>query len=140
MTLALDRKAINKVVFDGLNLARLLPDLAGQPLVRRRRKGCRATCTREQAAAQKLVKASGIATPITVRLMLGTDPVAARLGQVIQAMVKEVGFNVELDPTEFVSSLNRADAGKFDTFFIGWSGRIDPDGNIYRLRPHDRER
>jgi peptide/nickel transport system substrate-binding protein len=63
--------------------------------------------------------------------MLNTDPVAARLGQVIQAMEKEVGFDVELKPTEFVSSLNSADAGKFDTFQVGWSGRVDPDGNIY---------
>ena len=38
---------------------------------------------------------------------------------------------MQLKPTEFVSSLNAADAGKFDTFAIGWSGRVDPDGNIY---------
>jgi len=31
-----------------------------------------------------------------VKLMLGTDPVQARLGQVIQGMEKEVGFDVEL--------------------------------------------
>ena len=34
--------------------------------------------------------------------MIGTDPVAARLGQVIQAMEKAVGFDVDLQPTEFV--------------------------------------
>ena len=32
--LALDRKTINKVVFNGLEPARLLPDLPGQPVVR----------------------------------------------------------------------------------------------------------
>ena len=34
--------------------------------------------------------------------MIGTDPVAARLGQVIQAMGKAVGFDIDLQPTEFV--------------------------------------
>ena len=46
-------------------------------------------------------------------------------------MVKEVGFDVDLQPTEFVTSLNRADAGNFMCFAVGWSGRVDPDGNIY---------
>jgi peptide/nickel transport system substrate-binding protein len=70
-------------------------------------------------------------TPITVHLMLNTDSVNARLGQTIQSMEQQVGFNVVLDPTEFVSSLAKEDAGQFDVFSVGWSGRVDPDGNIY---------
>jgi peptide/nickel transport system substrate-binding protein len=70
---------------------------------------------------------------VTVHLMLGTDPVAARLGQVIQSMEKPIGINVVLDPTEFVTSLNHEDAGQFETFAIGWSGRIDADGNIFNF-------
>jgi peptide/nickel transport system substrate-binding protein len=70
---------------------------------------------------------------VTVHLMLGTDPVAARLGQVIQSMEKPIGFNVVLDPTEFVTSLNHEDAGQFETFAIGWSGRVDPDGNTFNF-------
>jgi len=128
--LALDRTTINRVVFNGLNLPDCYPISPVSPWYVTT-KGLQCNLRANKELAQKLVKASGIPTPITVDLMLGTDPVAARLGQVIQAMVKEVGFNVELDPTEFVSSLNRADAGKFETFFIGWSGRVDPDGNIY---------
>ena len=46
-------------------------------------------------------------------------------------MEQPVGFDVTLKPTEFVSSLNAADAGNFDAFNVGWSGRVDPDGNIY---------
>ena len=128
--LALDRTAINRVVFNGLNLPDCYPISPVSPWYVTT-KGLQCNLRANKTLAEKLVKASGIPTPITVRLMLGTDPVNARLGQVIQAMVKEVGFNVELNPTEFVSSLNQADAGKFDTFAIGWSGRVDPDGNIY---------
>ena len=88
-------------------------------------KGLKCNLRADKALAEKFVKASGITTPIPVRLMHGNDPVNARLGQVIQAMVKEVGFNVELEPTEFVSSLSRGDAGKFDTFAIGsWDASI----------------
>ena len=32
-----------------------------------------------------------------------------------------------------MTSLSKADAGTYDTFQIGWSGRVDPDGNIYQF-------
>jgi peptide/nickel transport system substrate-binding protein len=38
-----------------------------------------------------------------------------------------------IDSTDFVTSLSKADAGTYDTFQIGWSGRVDPDGNIYQF-------
>ena len=51
----------------------------------------------------------------------------------IQAQEKPIGFNVVLEPTEFTTSLNREDAGKFETFAVGWSGRVDPDGNFFQF-------
>ena len=74
-----------------------------------------------------------MSTPIRVRLMIGTDQVAARLGQVIQSLAREAGFAVELQPTEFVTALRRQDQGNYEAFAIGWSGRVDPDGNIYQF-------
>ena len=58
---------------------------------------------------------------------------SARLGQVIQAMTKEAGFDVKLQPTEFATALDKGDAGEYDTFQLGWSGRVDPDGDIYEF-------
>ena len=43
-------------------------------------------------------------------------------------------FNISLRPQEFASSLNDNDAGKHQAYLIGWSGRIDPDGNIHQLQ------
>ncbi|MEA2324467.1 MAG: peptide/nickel transport system substrate-binding protein, partial [Solirubrobacteraceae bacterium] len=33
--------------------------------------------------------------------------------------------------SEFTTALDRGDQGDFDLFQIGWSGRVDPDGNLY---------
>lgn len=129
--LSLDRTAINRVVFNGLNLPDCYPISPASPWYAKTTKGLECNLKGNQNLAKSLVKASGVPTPIRVNLMIGTDPVAARLGQVIQSMVKPVGFDVQLQPTEFVTSLNRADAGQFEAFAIGWSGRVDPDGNIY---------
>jgi peptide/nickel transport system substrate-binding protein len=128
--LALDRTTINNVVFNGLNLPDCYPISPVSPWYVTT-KGLQCNLHAQVATAQKLVKASGIATPIKVSLTIATDPVAARLGQVIQAMEAKIGIEVTLKPTEFVSSLAKADAGDFDTFAVGWSGRVDPDGNIY---------
>ena len=49
-------------------------------------------------------------------------------------MAKEAGFNVTLRPQEFASALNDNDAGKHQAFLIGWSGRVDPDGNIHQAQ------
>ncbi len=127
---ALDRDTINKVVFNGLQSPDCYPISPVSPWYATT-KGLQCNKKADVALAQKLVKASGVSTPITVHLMLNTDTVAARLGQVIQSMEEKVGFRVVLEPTEFVSSLSKADAGTFDMFQVGWSGRVDPDGNIF---------
>ena len=76
---------------------------------------------------------SGAKTPVPVSIMLNTDAVTLRLGETIQAMTKEAGFDVKLQPTEFTSALDKGDAGEYDAFQIGWSGRVDPDGDIYEF-------
>jgi peptide/nickel transport system substrate-binding protein len=130
--LALDRKVIAKVVFGNTVNPDCFPVSPGTPWYPAT-KGIPCKLTADVADATAAFKRSGAAAGVTVHLMLGTDPVAARLGQVIQSMEKPIGFNVVLDPTEFVTSLAHEDAGQFETFAIGWSGRVDPDGNIYNF-------
>ncbi|HEY3182697.1 MAG TPA: ABC transporter substrate-binding protein, partial [Gaiellaceae bacterium] len=130
--LALDRKVINKVVFGGTTQPDCFPWAPASPWYAAA-KGLPCHLTANEKAAKAAFAKAGVRAPVTVKLMLGTDPIAARLGQVIQAMVKPIGFDIELQPTEFTTSLNRNDAGNYDTFAIGWSGRIDPDGNFYQF-------
>jgi peptide/nickel transport system substrate-binding protein len=66
-------------------------------------------------------------------MVIINDPQARRVGEVLQGMLKETGFNVSLKPSEFASALNDNDAGKDQAFEIGWSGRVDPDANIFQF-------
>jgi peptide/nickel transport system substrate-binding protein len=61
------------------------------------------------------------------------DPQQRRVGEVVQGMAKEAGFNISLRPAEFASALSEDDAGKLAAFLIGWSGRVDPDANIHEF-------
>ncbi|HEX2174983.1 MAG TPA: ABC transporter substrate-binding protein [Nocardioidaceae bacterium] len=124
--LSLDREAINDVVFNG----RYEPSCS--PIAPNSKFAPEIDCgERDVEQAKSLLQEAGVQTPVPVELMLATDQTAVRLGQVVQEMAKEAGFAVNARPTEFVSSLDLADQGNFDTFQIGWSGRVDPDGNIY---------
>jgi peptide/nickel transport system substrate-binding protein len=46
-------------------------------------------------------------------------------------MAAEAGFEIKLIPTEFATQIKLQSDGDYEVVFIGWSGRPDPDGNIY---------
>jgi peptide/nickel transport system substrate-binding protein len=69
----------------------------------------------------------------SVTLMVPTNPEVLQAAQVIQSMAVESGFDIKIQATEFASSLDLAVKGDFEAYLIGWSGRTDPDGNIYNF-------
>jgi len=64
-------------------------------------------------------------------LVTPTTSDAQRIALVVQAMTREAGFDVKIQSTEFATSLNMADKGDFEAYVLAWSGRADPDGNLY---------
>jgi peptide/nickel transport system substrate-binding protein len=46
-------------------------------------------------------------------------------------MVAEIGIDMQIRVTEIGTALKQAEAGDFQAFLLGWSGRADPDGNSY---------
>jgi peptide/nickel transport system substrate-binding protein len=85
---------------------------------------------RDVAKAKALLQAAGVPNP-SFTLMTATDSDAQKLAQVVQSMAKEAGFDVKIQSTEFSTSLNMADKGDYEAYVLAWSGRADPDGNIF---------
>jgi peptide/nickel transport system substrate-binding protein len=85
---------------------------------------------RDVAKAKALLAEAGVANP-SFTLVTPTTSDAQKIAQVVQAMVKEAGFDVKIQSTEFATSLDMADKGQFEAYVLAWSGRADPDGNIY---------
>ena len=93
------------------------------------------TCsTRDIEAAKALVAQSGVSTPIKVRFQMQATPVNTRLGELIQTQTAEAGFEVELTPFDNATALQNQVDGNFDISLGRWSGRVDPDANIYRFQ------
>jgi peptide/nickel transport system substrate-binding protein len=125
--LSLDREALNKVVFNGLYEPTCSPIPLNSPYASPELGQCP---PHDVNQAKSLLAQAGVKTPVPVQLMTDNSPLQARIGQAIQSMAKEAGFAVKLQPTEFATSLDLSDAGKYQAYLVGWSGRVDPDGNI----------
>src|SRR5690242_12221685 len=124
--LSLDRAAINQVAWDGQYTPGCTPISPVSPFYDKARK-----CPgRDVAKAKQLLAAAGLASGYGFELTIVNDPQQRRFGEVIQGMAREAGFNISLRPSEFASALTDDDNGKLQAFAIGWSGRVEPDGNM----------
>ena len=125
---AIDRDALNQAVFEGRYVpgdqpfAPASPYHMDQPVP-----------PRDVGKAKALLKAAGATGPVAVKMSIGNDTNSQQIGQVLQAMVGEAGFELQLQTTEFATMLSQNQAGDFQTTMVGWSGRVDPDGNVHQF-------
>ncbi len=64
-------------------------------------------------------------------LLVSQERVRQQAAQVIQSMLGEVGIKVNIQVIEFGAQLSVTAAHKFEGTILGWSGRPDPDANLY---------
>ena len=125
--LSLDKAAITQVVYNNIYtpLSQALPpsspyyDKAIQPR------------ERDVARAKALLKEAGAALPVPVALTVPNNPDQRQVGEIVQAMAGEAGFDVKITASEYASALSAANRGEFEAFATAWSGRVDPDGNLF---------
>ncbi|TCO54848.1 ABC transporter substrate-binding protein [Actinocrispum wychmicini] len=125
--MSIDREAITKTVFRGVYSPACGPI---SPAAQLSSDAAQACPKHDPAAAKRLLADAGVPTPVKISLVVVNDSDNRRVGEAIKSMAADGGFDVQLEPTEFASSLDLTDAGKYQMFRIGWSGRIDADGNI----------
>jgi peptide/nickel transport system substrate-binding protein len=128
LELSIDRDALNQVVFDGL----FQPGNQWEPLDNPYYVKSMPIPERDVAKAKQLLAAANVPHP-SVTVVVPTNPELLRAAQVIQSMAAESGFDIKMQATEFASALDLAVRGDFEAFLLGWSGRTDPDGNIYNF-------
>ena len=125
--LAIDRKAIIDVVYDGL----FTPTVQASPPSSPYYFTDIQPPARDVAKAKALLAQAGVKLPVPVTLVAPNNPDLQQADEVIQSMAQEAGFDVKLQSMEFASSLQAGYRGDFSAYNIGWSGRIDPDGNLW---------
>jgi peptide/nickel transport system substrate-binding protein len=128
--LAIDRDAINQVVFNG----EFVP---GNQWVNPQNPYYQEKFPipkRDVAKAKALLKEAGVTTPIPLDFMVPNGAETRAVAEVVQSMAAEAGFDLKIRVTEFATSLKQSEEGNYQVFLIGWSGRSDPDGNSYSFQ------
>ncbi len=125
--LALDRAAINQVVYEGAYVPTVQPVPPGHPFHVR----ALTPPARDLDRARALLREAGVTTPLVVEMTVPNNPDLRQAAEVMQAMLREAGFDLRINAMEFASSLQAATRGEFQTYLVGWSGRVDPDMNTF---------
>ena len=76
-------------------------------------------------------KAKSTATGFSFKLKVANTADSTQEGQLIQAQLAKAGITVTLQPEEFGQITQETRKHDFEAALAGWSGRIDPDGNMY---------
>src|SRR5262245_19352927 len=124
---AIDREAINQVVFNGEFMPGNQWVNPEHPYYQK----AFPSRARDIEKAKALLKEAGITGPVNVDFMVPKGAETEAVAQVVQSMAAEAGFDMKIRVTEFATSLKQAEAGEFQAYMLAWSGRIDPDGNSY---------
>jgi peptide/nickel transport system substrate-binding protein len=129
LELTIDREALNQVVFNGEFTPGNQWSSPTNPYYIQKFP----IPKRNIEKAKALIKEAGVTPPITLDLMVPNQPDVKQVSEVIQAMAAEAGFDLKIRLTEFATSLSEGTKGNFQLYLIGWSGRVDPDGNLHFL-------
>lgn len=127
LDLAIDRDVINQVVGEGMFQPAYQPfppaSFAYDKSIDR--------TGRDPKKAQELLKQAGY-DRVKFELTFGNNTTMQQVFELVQAMGSEAGFDISLKPLEFASLQSALPQGDFQVGQTGWSGRVDPSGNIYQ--------
>jgi len=85
---------------------------------------------RDVARARQLLKDAGQPN-LTFTLIVPPERDRQEAAQIIQAMLAEAGITMNIQTQENVTMLTNGRKGDFEAYFTFWSGRPDPDGNVF---------
>ena len=85
---------------------------------------------RDVARAKQLLREAGQPN-LAFTLIVPPERDRQEAALVIQAMLAEAGITMTIQTQENVTMLAAGRKGDFEAYFTFWSGRPDPDGNVY---------
>ena len=87
---------------------------------------------RDLAKAKQKLAEGGKPDGFEFTVMFQNQPEFKQLFEVIQEQLSDVGIKMNLEAVEFGLSNTRGNQGDYIAYGHQWSGRPDPDGNIFR--------
>lgn len=130
LELSIDREAMNQVANDGVFTVGNQPVPPNNPYYIKEFP----VPPRDIDKARKLIEEASGGKGVSFTLLLPNLPAYRKYAEIIQSMAAEANINIKLEMQETTTALANWANGNFQAFLIRWSGRADPDGNIYSFK------
>lgn len=128
LSMAVDRDALVNTVFNGW----YQPACSGIPDTSPFASDASTACPEyDPEGARQILKDAGVEVPYPIHVQVSNTQDTLRYAQALQAQLSESGFALSVTPVEYTALLDVQDRGDFETVQLGWSGRVDPHGNLY---------
>jgi peptide/nickel transport system substrate-binding protein len=127
---AIDRQTLVDTVFNNWFEPACSPIAPRTPYASRASNACPAF---DPEKSRRLLREAGVRVPYRIELQVSDTKDELRFARALQAGVGEGGFELEIVPVEYSTLLDVRKNGSFEALMLGWSGRIDPDGNTTRF-------
>jgi len=88
---------------------------------------------RDLAKAKAKLAEGGKPTGFPFTITIANIPINVQEAEVIQAQLSEAGMQVKIKLVDAATQLSDGNSRNFDMISYQWSGRPDPDGNIYQF-------
>jgi peptide/nickel transport system substrate-binding protein len=130
LSMSVDREALVSSVFSNWYSPACSPISPSSPFSSEASEAC---AEYDPAAAKEMLEAAGVTVPFPITMQVSNNPDTLRFAQALQAAVAEGGFELTIAPVEYSTLLDVQTRGDFEALQLGWSGRVDPHGNMFNF-------
>lgn len=130
LSMSIDREALVNTVFNSWFQPACSPISPSSPFTSELSEDCPPY---DPEGAKALLKEAGVETPYAIEMQVSNTPDTLRFAQALQASVADAGFKITILPVEYSTLLDVQSRGDFEMLQLGWSGRVDPHGNMFNF-------
>jgi len=127
---SIDREQINQTVLFGHGVPLTLPVPPAVPWAYM--KGTQYD-TRDIAKAKQELASAGVSNVSFSLQISNASPQLQQLAELMKDQIKDAGFDMDIQLIEFATIVANGNTGDYQALNLGWSGSVDPDGNLYPL-------
>jgi peptide/nickel transport system substrate-binding protein len=89
--------------------------------------------TRDVNKAKQELQSAGLTDVSFTFQISNNSPQLQQIAELMKDQLKDAGINMDIQLIEFATILQNGNSGEFQAFSLGWSGDVDPDGDLYTL-------
>lgn len=89
--------------------------------------------SRDVEKAKQELQSAGVSNLSFTFQISNNSPQLQQIGELIKDQLKDVGVTMDIQLIEFATVVQNGNTGDYQALSLGWSGNVDPDGDLYSL-------